>query len=293
MMGLRWMGPIARGLGHLAAFVDSMPAAHEYFEAALRIARRMNARPWIARIAVEWVEVARKAGDDVPRIAQLLDEARTIAAELGLHTLEERIGACERPAPGSPAPRKQDETADTATGLPALEYFRLTRDGEVWVCACEGREFRLRDSRGMQMLAQLVSMPGRELHVLDLMGSSSDGEVVDSGDCGEVLDERARRDYRQRLESLRADIEEAEGRHDVAGAEAAREEFELLSTELARAFGLSGRARRAGSNVERARVNVQRRLKHALDRITRECPAAGRHLEWAVHTGSFCSYRPE
>ncbi len=79
---------------------------------------------------------------------------------------------------------------------------------------------------------------------------------------------------------------------DVAAAEAAREEFELLSAELARAFGLNGRARRAGSNVERARVNVQRRLKHAMDRISRECPAAGRHLEWAVHTGSFCSYQP-
>ncbi len=292
LMGLRWMGPIARGLGHLAAYVDSMRAAHEHFEAALQIARRMNARPWIARISVEWVEVARQAGENAPRFAQLLGEARTIASELGLHSLEERIRACESPAArGTPA-RKPDETAIPAAGSPVVEYFRLARDGEVWVCACEGREFRLRDSRGMQMLAQLISMAGREIHVLDLMGSSPEGEVVDAGDCGEVLDDRARRDYRQRLESLRADIEEAESRNDVAAAEAAREEFELLSAELARAFGLNGRARRAGSNVERARVNVQRRLKHAMDRISRECPAAGRHLEWAVHTGSFCSYQP-
>ena len=47
-----------------------------------------------------------------------------------------------------------------------------------------------------------------------------------------------------------------------------------------------------GSNVERARVNVQRRLKHAMQRIAEECPAAGKHLEWAIRTGSFCSYRP-
>jgi hypothetical protein len=66
-----------------------------------------------------------------------------------------------------------------------------------------------------------------------------------------------------------------------------------LSAELSRAYGLGGRARRAGSNVERARVNVQRRLKHAIDRIAGECPAAGRHLNWAIRTGSFCSYRPE
>jgi endogenous inhibitor of DNA gyrase (YacG/DUF329 family) len=39
-------------------------------------------------------------------------------------------------------------------------------------------------------------------------------------------------------------------------------------------------------------VNVQRRLKDAIARIGRECPIAGRHLEWAVKTGAFCSYRP-
>ncbi|MDF3019121.1 MAG: regulatory protein LuxR [Steroidobacteraceae bacterium] len=288
MMGLRWMGPVARGLGHLAAFLGATQAAHEYFESALQTARRMGARPWLARIAVEWVEALRKAGDEPPRSAQLLDEARAIASELRLGELGERVRTCEL----GQALEKTEAPSESSAGLPAVDYFRLSRDGEVWVCACEGREFRLRDSRGMQMLSQLMSMPGREIHVLDLAGPSEEGEVVDSGDCGELLDERARRDYRQRVESLRAEIEDAESRHDSAAAEAAREELEVLSTELSRAFGLGGRARRAGSNVERARVNVQRRLKHAIDRIARECPAAGRHLEWAVHTGSFCSYQP-
>jgi hypothetical protein len=128
--------------------------------------------------------------------------------------------------------------------------------------------------------------------VLDLMGASQGDSPVDAGDSGEVLDEKARRDYRRRLESLRGQVEEAESMNDLAGAEAAREEIEQLSAELSRAFGLGGRARRAGSNVERARVNVQRRLKHAIERIAGECPAAGKHLEWAIRTGSFCSYRP-
>jgi hypothetical protein len=144
----------------------------------------------------------------------------------------------------------------------------------------------------MQMLARLVAIPDQELHVLDLMGASRGDSPVDAGDSGDVLDERARRDYRRRLECLRTQIEEAESMNDIAGAEAAREEIEQLSAELSRAFGLGGRARRAGSNVERARVNVQRRLKHAIERISGECPAAGKHLEWAIRTGSFCSYRP-
>jgi len=177
-------------------------------------------------------------------------------------------------------------------GRPAVQFFRICRDGEVWLCECESQTFRLRDSRGMQMLARLVAAPGKEIHVLDLMGASLGEEPPDGGDSGEMLDEQARRQYRLRLESLRAELEEAEGINDLAGAEAAREEIEQLTSELSRAFGLGGRARRSGSSVERARVNVQRRLKHALERISRECPSAGRHLDWAVRTGSFCSYQP-
>jgi hypothetical protein len=256
--------------------------ANEHFAAALETARRMGARPWISRIVFEWVECLRGAAPQ--RAFNLLEEAQAIAAELGLNSLAARIEQLRA--------RGAESAAPAATGLPSVAYFRLSPEGDVWVCECEGRTFRLRDSRGMQMLARLVAIPDQELHVLDLMGASRGDSPVDAGDSGDVLDERARRDYRRRLECLRTQIEEAESMNDIAGAEAAREEIEQLSAELSRAFGLGGRARRAGSNVERARVNVQRRLKHAIERIAGECPAAGKHLGWAIRTGSFCSYRP-
>jgi tetratricopeptide (TPR) repeat protein len=283
LLGMRWMGPVERSLGHLAAALGRMEAANEHFAAALETARRMGARPWISRIVLEGVECLRDAAPQRARL--LLEEAQAIAAELGLTSLAEKIERL-RVSGAEPA-------APAATpGLPAVAYFRLSSEGEVWVCECEERTFRLRDSRGMQMLARLVAIPGQELHVLDLMGASQGDSPVDAGDSGEVLDDKARRDYRRRLESLRSQIEEAESMNDLAGAEAAREEIEQLSAELSRAFGLGGRARRTGSNVERARVNVQRRLKHAIERIAGECPAAGKHLGWAIRTGSFCSYRP-
>jgi tetratricopeptide (TPR) repeat protein len=289
MLGLRWMGPVARSLALLAVAQGRFEAADEHFAKSAEIARRMDARPWFARIVLEWLEAARCNGAVPKRAFSLLDEALTTASELKLKHLEERLAQCRGPT----LPRPPEAIGTPAgTGLPAVSYFRVSPDGEVWVCECEEATFRLRDSRGMQMLARLVAAPGREIHVLDLMGASRADQPVDSGDCGEALDEQARRDYRRRLESLREQLEEAEGRHDLAGAEAAREEIEQLSTELSRAFGLGGRARRTGSNVERARVNVQRRLKHAVERITLECPAAGKHLNWALHTGSFCSYRP-
>ena len=290
MLGMRWMGPMTRSLGHLAASLGQPLTANEHFSAAVETARRMGARPWIARIVFEWAESLQGTAH-VPQRA-LLEEAEALATELGLGGLASRLAQL-RVSAADPAPVTAPASATASTpGLPSVDYFRLSSDGEIWVCECEGRTFRLRDSRGMQMLAQLVAIPGKDVHVLDLMGPGGE-QPVDSGDSGEVMDERARREYRRRAESLRAQLEEAESLNDLAGAEAAREELEQLSSELSRAYGLGGRARRAGSNVERARVNVQRRLKHAIDRIAGECPAAGRHLNWAIRTGSFCSYRPE
>lgn len=216
-------------------------------------------------------------------------EALSIASRMNARPWVDRIHS-EWKASG-PTPSSISAQA-AARGVPAVGYFRLERQGDVWVCECDGRRFSLKDSRGLQMLARLIAEPGREIHVLDLAGATGADAVVDGGDSGELLDERARRDYRRRIEELRTQIEEAEETGDAACAETAREELEHLSGELARAFGLAGRARRAGSTVERARVNVQRRLKDAQARIAKECPAAGRHLEWALRTGILCSYRP-
>jgi hypothetical protein len=293
LLGLRWMGPVARSLGHLAITLGMPEAANEHFAAAVETARRMNARPWMARITLEWVESLQRAGQRPQRARLLLEEARAIAAELGLASLEARLAKLCESGESHAAVDTAAPAPAAAAGPPAVSHFRLVCEGDVWRCECEGREFRVRDSRGMQMLARLVAAPAQEIHVLDLMGAAAGDQPMDTGDSGEMLDDRARREYRRRLESLRAELEEAESRQDVAGAEAAREELEQLSAELSRAYGLGGRARRAGSNVERARVNVQRRLKHAVERIAAECPAAGRYLEWALRTGSFCSYRPD
>jgi hypothetical protein len=44
--------------------------------------------------------------------------------------------------------------------------------------------------------------------------------------------------------------------------------------------------------VERARVNVQRRLKDAIRRIGEQDPGLGRYLEATVRTGTYCVYQP-
>jgi hypothetical protein len=141
----------------------------------------------------------------------------------------------------------------------------------------------------MHMLAQLVDSPGREFHVLELSGSPTG---VDRADSGELLDGRARAAYRERLRELRAEMDEAASFNDLARHERLAAEAESLARELSRAFGLGGRERRAGSAVERARVNVRRRLTLAVRRISAASPTLGDAILRALRTGIHCVYGP-
>ncbi len=115
---------------------------------------------------------------------------------------------------------------------------------------------------------------------------------ADAETGGAWLDEEAKRAYRARLAQLEEDLAEAERFNDVERAARAREERELIGRELARAVGLGGRDRPAGSAAERARVNTTRAIRGAIKRIEECDPSLGRHLDRAVRTGIFCVYDP-
>ena len=44
------------------------------------------------------------------------------------------------------------------------------REGDYWLVVFEGQIVRLRDMRGVRYLARLLANPGREFHVVDLVG---------------------------------------------------------------------------------------------------------------------------
>jgi hypothetical protein len=67
----------------------------------------------------------------------------------------------------------------------------------------------------------------------------------------------------------------------------------LGHSELSRAIGLGGRDRRAASASERARINVTRAIKVALERIAEHNPALATLLTSSIRTGTFCSYTPD
>ena len=44
--------------------------------------------------------------------------------------------------------------------------------------------------------------------------------------------------------------------------------------------------------AERARVNVTRTLRAAVERIAADAPRAAAHLDASLHTGRLCRYQP-
>jgi len=207
--------------------------------------------------------------------------------------------------------RRELATLGRSASQPSAKYQLkappcLDREGAFWTLRHDRDEVRLKDSKGIQYLAALLREPGREFHVGDLVSLSSDTTTADEatlngaglhigglGDAGEWLDARARNAYRERLAALADALQDAEARGDRDGVLRIRHEREALADELARAVGLGGRSRKAGSASERARVNVQRRIKDVLTSVSEMDPALGRYLELHVKTGVFCSWSRE
>jgi hypothetical protein len=116
--------------------------------------------------------------------------------------------------------------------------------------------------------------------------------VVESG-LGDLLDQQALKAYRQRLRDLEQQAAEASQWSDIGRLGLVRAERDALLAELARATGLGGRSRTAGSSQERARVAVKKAISAAITRVAAVDEPLGGHLRACIHTGLSCSYEPD
>lgn len=188
----------------------------------------------------------------------------------------------------------------------ATEDARFERCGDFWIVEFGGKTAQLRNSKGIGYLAVLLGNPGREIHSVELVRGAVGEPASTSGDAredlltssppddlGPLLDAQAKAELRRRVEELRSEIEEANSFNDPERAARYQAELDAVVEHVARATGIGGRDRKAGSISERARVNAAKNLKDALQRVAEALPAAGEHLKATVKTGVFCSYTPD
>jgi hypothetical protein len=126
-------GTTARLLGLLDASLGDLASAEQHLREARRLAIERKHPPWIAQTSYELAKILRLGGNE--------GEARALGAT--------GVDATEPSA---------------ARAGPLL----MERDSEGWHIEHGGTSARVKDSRGMRLLARLVERPGEEIHVLVL-----------------------------------------------------------------------------------------------------------------------------
>ena len=268
-------GRVAAALGDDAALRDLAPAP-PYDD--LWMVDGISACIWgpvqleLARIVVALGE-AEEARTLVSAARRVVERADAPPRLTDIEALEDLVG--ERPF--GPSPPSRPRTCSTARA-------RSSRSSTT------ARSSTPRTRRASATSSGSLSDPGREVHVLDLVGgpgpASGDdlGEVIDpprpcrvpaSARAARHRDRRRRRPRRPRITRTAA------GRTGLPDRGARR------------ALGLGGRPRRAGEVHERARKAVSARIRLAIERLGADHPSLERHLAISVQTGTFCCYRPE
>lgn len=268
-------GTFARAVALLDAACGRVDDALAALEQDRTRAATHTHRAWVAQLSYDIARVKTRAGRDAQRE---FHEALELAGQLGMPGLVARA----RAHAGSTA------TATRATHVSRPE-LSIQREGETYRIQFSARTVNIAAVRGMELIERLIARAGEEIHVLALSSDVSSVLVEETSD--DALDRKAIAAYRARLAELRTLLDDAGARIDSGRVHALERERDALLGELRRAFGMHG-ARKSGSTSERARVNVQRRIRAAMDRIREADTELGDYLRRAIKTGTYCSFRP-
>ena len=241
-----------------------------------------TAAPWLhAVLLLELARVRETAGDapgaivDAKAAAAILNELDVVLTAEDQATLTRLLAPSRRSSGGE------------AT---------LRRDGKWWEATFGAVSVRMPDTKGMRYIAALVACPDCERHAFDLVDTVEGIGEIDRrtlGNAGELADSRARAQYRQRVEALRSQIEEALERGADQRAMELQDELDAIVVQLAQDFGLGGTPRMASSAAQKARLNVTRAVRAATTKLTEALPGAGAALDRSIRTGLFCAYAPQ
>ncbi|MFI2313807.1 ATPase [Streptomyces sp. CB00072] len=278
-------GQARRLLGEVTREAGELAMAHvEAGAAALRTAPPSTADPTTA---------AATDASPTPRPATSNPAASGSAAPWAQ-------GAGEGAAPGrGTAGASAGSSAGASVGAPAgtraVPSAEFRRNGPVWQLRWDGVTVHVPDAKGLRDLHSLLGLPGTDVPAVQLLAPEGGDLVVAAGQLGgdPVLDEEAKRRYKEHLARLDAEIDRAAARDDARGVEKYDRERQALLDQLRSAAGLGGRTRRLGDQTERARKTVTARIRDTLRKLDTLHPALAAHLKASVTTGTTCAYRPE
>ena len=190
------------------------------------------------------------------------------------------------------------------------EQYVFRRSGEMWEIAyTDGKGFYLPDLKGLHYIAYLLDNPGKDVSALDLEKSHPDSpddtqatqisaaqldenglETSSTDDRQPVLDEKAKQEYKDKLESLQDEREQAEQLGDEKRLERINKKTDAIRRELNSALSLYGKDRIFSTESERCRKRVTEAIRTSLVKLRTNHKELGEHLGASIKTGGYCSY---
>jgi hypothetical protein len=206
------------------------------------------------------------------------------------------------------------QPAAHSSGPPSANpCFKL--DGNVWHVRFDGKEGRFSDTVGMQYIRRLLMQPNKSIRAADLAGvneklkaryphaercGGGKPEALPAGESRqEILDPKAKDDFRNRLAEVKAELEEAREYNDLGRIEPLQLEEQQIIDELKRKLDLRGRSRRLGpaGKDEKARTAVWQALHRAYKCLVDASPSMKplvEHLRASIRTErTSYIYRPD
>ena len=278
-------GPMRLWLATLAAAAADWDGAIESFHLAAESARRAGTRVWEVTAQIGLLEAL--AARDRPGDR---DEANDLIEVLAEEPLVDSLAHARARLSGVAASMARPVTSATAQSSGVFRH-----EGDVWRLDFDHITVLVPGAKGLSDLHTLLANPNSEIPAIDLLHAGAPEIARAAGELGAdpILDERARVEFRARLEHIDQELERALARHDDERAANLDDEREALLDELKLATGLGGRRRRLGDEAERARKTVSARIRDTLRRLDQRHPALADHLRTSIRLGAHCSYHAD
>jgi hypothetical protein len=210
--------------------------------------------------------------------------------------------------PDSIAALYQDDT------IADKNIFR--KDGDVWLASYNGKQSRIKHTKGCYYIKALLAAPNQEITCSQLQGlvdktpppisddedeyrgMSSDkleaeGLAVHYESTDDLIDEETIKGYKATLKTIDAEIAEAESRGMTIKAAQLKNQKSFIEKELKKSTDIKGKSRKVPDASEKARKAVLASIKTAIKNIGNEMPALSLHLKSHISKGNTYKYTPE
>lgn len=266
------LGSAERSLGVAARTLGDVNLAVHHFEQAVEQNHRLGNRVMVAISEGELgcALIERAMADDVSRGRAHVDAAVDALSAFGL---------------GERARRLRDDAVLRLQAVPVPDGL-IVRCGATWRLAYGDHTVEIADSVGVQRLCQLLQRPWIDVTAAQLVGEPQRTVRHDVNDMATL------RAYRERIDELRREIDQADAEHDPERAARLRLELDQLFEHLGPSIGLNGRSRSFADGVERARVAVRKSLGRVFDAVREQDAEFADGLHDSVRTGVICRFEP-